>query len=469
MKPQLRILSGARTGHTEVFSKPSIAVGRHPSCDLCLDAERDLTVSAHHAVILRKGDRWYVRDTESSNGTLINGHRIIADTALSDTDQIGLGVGGPVIEVRLVADRTADGIVREAANPPTDVAPTGPIRTTDHVPRPRESASAEIRAVVGQQTRKLRATIGVLLIALVAVAALSLYQSRRLVQRQVADAAAMQAHTDSVLATADRTVAALRGQVEGMAARLRASQGEVQQLQQDLNAAYRRGQSDDVRTLTQRLEAATRNLQYQQAAAQVDYAAIAERNQRAVAILWVEFGPNEVQTGTAFAVRRDGVLITNRHVVAGPTGTRRPTRVAVRFADSDQTWRARVLAVSDDADLAAIKVDIRGGVPSVQRINPRADTLPQGAPVAVIGFPLGTSLPMTGEIVRTTLLAGTVSKSLSNVLQIDGYGAAGSSGSPVFDGNGDVVAVLYGGDATNGRIVFGVPGNAVARLLGSLN
>lgn len=469
MKPQLQILSGARTGHTEVFSKPSIAIGRHPSCDLRFDAEQDLTVSARHAVVLKKGDRWYVRDTESSNGTLVNGHPIVADTALSDTDQVRFGVGGPVIEVRLVADRTPDGVIREAAMPPAGLPSTGPLRTTDHVPRPRDSATAELRAAVGQQTRRLRATIGVLLVALVAVAALSLYQSRRQEVRRVAEAAALQAHTDSVLAEADQTVAALRGQVEGLATRLRASQGEVQNLQQDLNAAYRRGQSDDVRTLTQRLEAATRNLEYQQAAAQVDYAAIAERNQGAVAMLWVEFGPDDVQTGTAFAVRSDGVLITNRHVVAGATGTRRPTRVAVRFADSDQTWRARVLALSEDADLAAIKVDIRGGVPTIQRINPRADTLPQGAPVAVIGFPLGTSLPMTGAIVRTTLLAGTVSKSLRDVVQIDGYGAAGSSGSPVFDGNGDVVAVLYGGEASNGRIVFGVPGGSVARLLGSLN
>lgn len=469
MKPQLQVLSGSQTGHTEVFSKPSIAIGRHPSCDLRFDAERDLTVSARHAVVLKKGDRWYVRDTESSNGTLLNGHPIMADAALSDTDQIGFGVGGPVIEIRLVADRTPDGIVREARHPPSDLSPTGPIRTTNHVPRPRDSTSAEIRAAVGHHTQRLRATIGVLLIALVAVAALALYQSRRQEQQRVAEAAALQAYTDSVLATADQTVAALRGQVEGLAARLRTSQGEVQRLQQDLNAAYRGGQSDDVRTLTQRLEAATRNLQYQQAAAQVDYAAIADRNQRAVAMLWVEFSPNDIQTGTAFAVRRDGVLITNRHVVAGASGTRRPTRVAVRFADSDQTWRARVLAVSEDADLAAIKVDIRGGVPTVQRINPRADTLPQGAAVAVIGFPLGTSLPMTGEVVRTTLLAGTVSKSLSDVVQIDGYGAAGSSGSPVFDGNGDVVAVLYGGEAPNGRIVFGVPGSAVARLLGSIN
>ena len=44
-------------------------------------------------------------------------------------------------------------------------------------------------------------------------------------------------------------------------------------------------------------------------------------------MIYVEFGPNQVFTGTAFAITADGVMITNRHVVAGPDGTRHPTRV----------------------------------------------------------------------------------------------------------------------------------------------
>ena len=75
MKPKLRILSGARAGYTEVFSKPSIAVGRHGSCELRLDPEQDLDVSTKHAVVLLKGNRWHVRDAGSRNGTFVNGQR----------------------------------------------------------------------------------------------------------------------------------------------------------------------------------------------------------------------------------------------------------------------------------------------------------------------------------------------------------------------------------------------------------
>jgi S1-C subfamily serine protease len=82
--------------------------------------------------------------------------------------------------------------------------------------------------------------------------------------------------------------------------------------------------------------------------------------------------------------------------------------------------------------------------------------------VAVIGFPLGVDLPSdrrgTRQVARTSLTAGTVSKVLSDLVQVDGYGAEGSSGSPIFDRAGNVVAVLYGGQpGTGGRIVFGVP------------
>ena len=216
----------------------------------------------------------------------------------------------------------------------------------------------------------------------------------------------------------------------------------------------------------QQLASATQALQYRQAAAQVDYRSIVSANQRAVAMVWVSFGGGEVFTGTAFAVRSDGTLITNRHVVAGPDGTRRPDSIAVRFADSRQTWRGRLLWISQEADLAAIKVDIRGGVPTVQGINSRPDTLRQGDPVAMIGFPLGTDLPMLEGFASTTFTAGSVSKVLSNLIQIDGYGAEGASGSPVFDRNGLVVSVLYGGQAgTGGRIVFSIPSTYVARLL----
>jgi len=62
-----------------------------------------------------------------------------------------------------------------------------------------------------------------------------------------------------------------------------------------------------------------------------------------------------------------------------------------------------------------------------------------------------------------------VSKALPNDLQIDGYGAQGASGSPIFDRAGSLLGVLYAGQTgSNGRVVFAVPVPYVTALLTSL-
>ena len=68
--------------------------------------------------------------------------------------------------------------------------------------------------------------------------------------------------------------------------------------------------------------------------------------------------------------------------------------------------------------------------------------------------------------VAATLTLGTVSRILPTLLQLDSYGAQGSSGSPILDRRGNVIGVLYGGQAAaNGRIIYGVPVRYVHQLL----
>jgi S1-C subfamily serine protease len=70
------------------------------------------------------------------------------------------------------------------------------------------------------------------------------------------------------------------------------------------------------------------------------------------------------------------------------------------------------------------------------------------------------------SIARTSFYAGSVSKVLEDVLQIDGYGAEGSSGSPILDENGEVVGIVYGGQSgSEGRVVLGGPSRSALRLL----
>lgn len=488
MKAQLHILTGSLTGQVSVHSQSPIEIGRHPTSQLKFDPDRDLDVSGRHAVITLKGNRWTIQDRGSMNGTLVNGHPITTETSLDDTDQIRFGPNGPLVEFRLVADGTPDGIVEPAkdqraqgpqvAEPkPADRAGAGrpTVDRPASSPEPARSRNTEqrVRIEVGRQTRRLRAMTVVLFVVLLAVAGAFFYQTDRQRRQREADIAAVEAHTDSILQAAAAAISALEGEVEGLGEALRQSQADVGRLRSNLAAAQAAGSDDEVVELRRQLADASQALLNLEAAADVDYASIVDANQRAVALIWADLGGGNIQIGTAFAVRSDGIMLTCRHVVAGDDGSARPLRLAIKFADSYQVYPAQLRAVSNEADLAIVKVNIRGGVPTVQGLNERPDTLGAGDPVAVIGFPMGTDLPMSeaGEsrsIARTSFTAGSVSKTLPDLVQIDGYGARGASGSPIFDRAGQVVSILYGGEpGSGGRIVLSVPSTYALNLLQS--
>ena len=155
---------------------------------------------------------------------------------------------------------------------------------------------------------------------------------------------------------------------------------------------------------------------------------IARHNADAIALIAVKFSDVEVTSGTAFAVDSQGTLVTNKHVLVGEDGDRRPLGVAVKFSGSNQWFRGRLIGVSDSVDVGVLKVDIRGGTPKVVGLAGLAAGPQRGDPVAIIGYPLGEALPMEHAIADPTLTVGTVSKVLRDVIQVDGYGAPGSRG-----------------------------------------
>ena len=63
----------------------TVVLGRHPNCDVVLEAS---AVSRYHAHLLVKDDGVYVEDLKSRNGTFVNDQPISGQHRLSDTDQI---------------------------------------------------------------------------------------------------------------------------------------------------------------------------------------------------------------------------------------------------------------------------------------------------------------------------------------------------------------------------------------------
>ena len=64
-------------------------VGKADDADIVLTD--DSTVSAAHAMVERIGQRWYVKDLQARNGTVVNKERILGEQPLRDRDELVLG------------------------------------------------------------------------------------------------------------------------------------------------------------------------------------------------------------------------------------------------------------------------------------------------------------------------------------------------------------------------------------------
>lgn len=64
-------------------------IGRDPGCDVLIPDRR---VSRQHAVVVRTGDEFVVRDCGSKNGTFVNGERVVSERQLEDGDEIQLAL-----------------------------------------------------------------------------------------------------------------------------------------------------------------------------------------------------------------------------------------------------------------------------------------------------------------------------------------------------------------------------------------
>jgi hypothetical protein len=83
-------LEGVNSGLPSYIAldKDRLTVGRSSDNDLVV---ADSAVSRHHAILERFGDTWFVRDLNSSNGTDVNGDRVIGERALRNGDELLVG------------------------------------------------------------------------------------------------------------------------------------------------------------------------------------------------------------------------------------------------------------------------------------------------------------------------------------------------------------------------------------------
>ena len=182
------------------------------------------------------------------------------------------------------------------------------------------------------------------------------------------------------------------------------------------------------------------------------YAAIASRAAASVFAVLSDEGRRRTVIGTAFAIDTDGRLATNAHVAEAVRGRR---ALAIR-GDTYESRRIMDVIVHPDWKPGSIRNDVAllrldGGEPMVP-LPLAADgvfaTLRRGAALTSFGFPAAST---DAERPRGRLSVDVVGDLRGGYLETGLSIAPGTSGSPVFDEAGDVVAIVAGGDFVKGE------------------
>lgn len=176
-------------------------------------------------------------------------------------------------------------------------------------------------------------------------------------------------------------------------------------------------------------------------------------NGAVVSIVMSDKDGNPIAQGSGFLVSRDGLIVTNYHVIA------QGTSAVIKLPDGAFFVVDGVLAFDKDRDLAVIKAhgeDFR----TVTLGN--SDRVEVGQEVVAIGNPLSLESTVSNGIVSGIR---TVEGEGGKFLQVTTPISPGSSGGPLFNMAGEVIGIttmyLKGGENLN----FAIPINDAKRLL----
>ncbi len=86
-KPVLIIRSGEAAGQRWVMQGPEVLIGRGGECDIVLPERQ---VSRMHVRVRREGDRYFIEDLDSKNGTVLNGQPLKGECQIHDGDELEL-------------------------------------------------------------------------------------------------------------------------------------------------------------------------------------------------------------------------------------------------------------------------------------------------------------------------------------------------------------------------------------------
>jgi len=416
---------GHRAGAERVFTSNVVRIGRSPDNDIVLDAHHDREASGYHAELRREGSIWLVADLGSRNGTFVGAERV-ERRALRTGDEIALGAKGPRIRIELL---------------PVPSAPTSPTQPAAPARPPMAPAAG---ARIGQRT------LAMMISSAVNAAAARVRPGRTveindIVERKVGEATASQRRTAYLLGAVLLVALVALGALIFWSTR---SQDEIQRLREDLarmppEDPRRKEVETRLGTLHPPNASFGRNLY--------------DRSRKGIFMLAM----GSEGFCTAFAVR-PSVLATNArciHEARKRSGTLKAIenegRGEVRFDVVDMRAHPGYRQGDPNSITPDVGVvNIRGRAAMVLEIATQQElpAIGAGDDVYLIGFPdrlMDVTNPaatfLAAHVGRVTGAAGKPVPYKDNwLVQHDAASTRGTTGSPIFNGQGKVIAINAG-------------------------
>ena len=172
---------------------------------------------------------------------------------------------------------------------------------------------------------------------------------------------------------------------------------------------------------------------------------------------------NQVQQslGSGVIVRKDGIIVTNNHVIDGGTSF-------MVVLNDRREYPAKVLLADPRTDLAVLQIDTKGeNFPTIDLDDDR--DLEVGDLVLAIGNPFGVGQTVTNGII-SALNRTDVGPDGGTYIQTDAAINPGNSGGALVDMNGKLIGInsmILSGSGQSSGVGFAIPATLVKRIVDS--
>lgn len=167
-------------------------------------------------------------------------------------------------------------------------------------------------------------------------------------------------------------------------------------------------------------------------------------------------------TGSGFVWDDKGHIVTNFHVIKSAT------RAQVTLGDAS-TWDAQLVGISEDKDLAVLKIDA-----PADKLHPilvgSSEGLLVGQKVFAIGNPFGLDQTLTVGVISglNRQIRSATNRPILGVIQTDAAINPGNSGGPLLDSSGRLIGVntaIVSPSGAYAGVGFAVPVDTVNRIV----